>query len=121
MIQFLIKGNLAKLNDHDNANRRNRFAGAKLKHDMTELVRAQVVDSPWRVTKPCYIRFTWYVSGRHDYDNVRFSAKYVLDGMVKAEVLVDDKPKWVLGFAGDSFIKVDKGHEGVLVEIQEEE
>lgn len=114
-----IEGNLAKLNDHDAANRSNKFVGAKLKHTMTDLVVAQVEDCPWQVSAPCRIKFTWYVSGRHDYDNVRFAAKYVLDGLVKAEILPDDSPKWVAGFDGDDFIKVDKGAEGVLVEIKE--
>lgn len=117
---LLIKGNLAKLNDHDSANRSNKFVGAKLKHTMTDLVVEQVKDCPYQVSKPCRVKFTWYVSGRHDYDNVRFATKYVLDGLVQAGVLVDDSPKWVIGFDGDDFIKVDHGAEGVLVEITEE-
>lgn len=118
-LSLRIVGNLAKLNDHDAANRSNKFVGAKLKHSMTALVVDQVKDCPWQVSGPCRVKFTWYVSGRHDYDNVRFAAKYVLDGLVTAGILVDDSPKWVVGFDGDDFIKVDKGTEGVLVEIEE--
>lgn len=116
-MEYIIRGSLAKLNEHDGANRANRFAGAKLKEQMTTLVAWQVKGKPV-ITKPCYITFYWKVSGRHDYDNVRFACKYVLDGMVKAGILENDNPKWVLGFKGDYFEKVPKGEEGVTVVVE---
>ena len=57
MISYKINGNLAKLNEHDNANRVNRFAGAALKKKMNELVSSQVKGQPV-VEKPCKIKFT---------------------------------------------------------------
>lgn len=117
MISYRINGNLAKLNEHDNANRVNRFAGAALKKKMNELVSSQVEGKPV-IEKPCRIKFTWYYSGRHDFDNIRFGCKYVLDGMQHAGVLPNDNQSWVKGFDGDDFIKVDKGEEGVLVEVR---
>lgn len=116
--EILIKGNLAKLNEHDNANRRNRFAGAGLKAAMTELVRGQLDDAP-HIEKPVRIGFVWYYSSKHDFDNISFAKKYVLDGLVKAGVLPNDNPKWVRGFDGEDFVKVDKGGEGVLIKIRE--
>ena len=113
-----ITGDLAKLNEHDNANRSNRFAGAKLKKDMTDLVAWQVKSKP-EVKNPCTITFHWYYSSKHDFDNIRFGCKYVQDGLVKGGVLKDDSQKWVLGYDGDYFIKVDKGKEKVVVEINE--
>lgn len=112
-----IKGDLAKLNEHDNANRTNRFGGAALKKKMTELVAEQVryqipIDYPIR------IGFTWRYSSRHDFDNIRFACKYVLDGLVHAGILPNDNQKWVKGFTGDEFIKVEKGDESVSVLIE---
>ena len=74
MISYKINGNLAKLNEHDNANRVNRFAGAALKKKMNELVSSQVEGKPI-VERPCRIKFTWYYSGRHDFDNIRIWSK----------------------------------------------
>lgn len=113
---YTINGTLATLNDHDKANRYNRFAGAKLKKEMTELVAWQVKGKP-KITKPCVLSFSWYISSKCDYDNICFARKYLLDGMVKAGILKDDSPKYVLGFGGDSFIKVEKGKEKIIVDV----
>lgn len=114
---YEIAGQLATLNEHDNANRSNRFGGGKLKKDQTELVAYQVMGKR-KITKPCFVTFHWFHSGKHDYDNIAFAKKYVLDGMIKGGVLPNDNQAWVLGFA-DDFTKVDKGEERVLVEVEE--
>jgi len=117
---FTIKANLAKLNEHDNANRINRYAGAALKEKMNKLVVKSLQDQLDKVvTKPCIITFNWLYSSRHDFDNIRFAAKYVLDGMQKAGVLPNDNQAWVKGFGGDYFTKVEPGEEGVIVEVDE--
>lgn len=115
-MEYVIKGKLATLNEHDGANRRNRFLGAKMKHEMTDLVMWQVKGKP-AISGPCILSFHWYYSSRADFDNIRFACKYVLDGMVKAGVLVDDNQKHILGFGGDLFTKVEKGEEKVIVSV----
>lgn len=112
-----IKGELAKLNEHDAANRNNKFGGAKLKKDMTDLVMYQL-GSMKQINKPIHLVFTWYFSGKHDLDNVAFSKKYVLDSFVKSGKLPNDNQKWVHGFT-DTFKKVKKGEDGVMVIISE--
>lgn len=119
-MNYTIKGQLADLNKHDEVNRSNKFAGAKLKKDMTNLVAWQL-KGKLKITKPCMISFHWFYSTAHDFDNLRFACKYILDGMVKAGVLKNDNQKWVLGFNGDYFIKVPKGEEKVVVEVEEVE
>lgn len=118
MMIYTILGQLAYLNDHDGANRTNKFGGAALKKQMTDLVAWQLKNKQ-PITKPCYIKFYWYYSSKHDFDNIRFAAKYVLDGMVKAGILKNDSQKYVLGFRGDIFIPVAKGDEKVKVEVTE--
>lgn len=99
-------------------NRTNRFGGAALKKKMNELVSSQLEDAV-HIVKPCTIHFEWLYSSRHDFDNIRFACKYVLDGMQKAGVLENDNQNFVLGFDGDKFTKVDKGEEGVIVTVNE--
>lgn len=113
-----IVGDLAKLNEHDGANRSNRFAGAALKKRMTELVAAQC-GTLRPITGPVIITFYWHYSSRHDFDNIRFACKYVLDGMVHSGKLPNDNQKYVVGFGGDYFTKVPKGEEKVVVGIEE--
>jgi len=59
-------------------------------------------------------------STRHDFDGIRHGIKYILDGMVASGKLPNDNPKYIVGFGGDYFTKVDKGDEKVIVEISEE-
>lgn len=112
MRKIHIQADLAKLNEHDGANRSNKFGGAQLKKDMTDLVQL-LVRNEKPIDYPVRIGFIWYYSSKHDFDNIRFACKYVLDGLVKAGVLPNDNQKWVKGFDGDDFIKVKKGNEGV--------
>ena len=114
--QYIVKGQLAYLNEHDEANRANKFGGAKLKKIMTDMVVIQLKNRE-KVQKPCKIAFIWHFSTAHDFDNIRFAAKYVLDGMQKAGVLPNDNQKWVTGFLGDSFVKCKKGAERVIIEV----
>lgn len=112
--KYTINGQLADLNKHDQANRNNKFGGAALKKEQTDLVAWQLKGKQ-KIALPCTIEFIWYYSGRHDFDNLRFGCKYILDGMVKAGVLKNDNQKCILGFIGDTFIKVPKGKEKVEV------
>lgn len=117
ILRYVVQGQLAALNDHDNANRTNRYGGASLKKQMTDLVATQLKNKQ-PITEPCYITFFWHYSTRHDFDNIRFGAKYLLDGMVKAGILPNDNQKWVLGFGGDIFVKATKGSERVGIEVR---
>lgn len=117
--RLTINGSLAKLNDHDSANRANKFGGAALKKKMTDMVTLQCSRLK-PIEGESIITFYWFVSGKHDYDNVRFGAKYILDGMVKSGKLPNDSPKYIVGFGGDYFTKVEKGEEKVIVEIDTE-
>lgn len=112
-----INGDLAKLNEHDSANRTNKFGGASLKKKMTELVADQLQYQAI-ITYPVKIGFVWYYSSRHDFDNIRFACKYVLDGLVHAGILPNDNQSWVKEFTGDKFVKVEKGNEGVYILIE---
>lgn len=104
------------LNDYTNANRGNRYGGGSIKKKDTDAVVAQIV-SPKKMEVPVLVTFNWLYSTGHDFDNIRFAAKFVLDGLVKAGVLENDNQTWVKGFGGDYFTKVEPGEEGVIVEL----
>lgn len=114
--KYQIKGQLAYLNEHDKANRANKYGGAKLKETMTDIVAWQMKDQP-PIKQTCRIKFIWLISSAHDPDNIRFAAKYILDGMIKAHVLKNDNQSWIRGFDGDDFVHVKKGAEGVILEV----
>jgi Holliday junction resolvase RusA-like endonuclease len=118
MLIIRIEGSLSTLNEHDNANRNNRFGGAALKKKNTAAVANQFPNPSHRIDYPVKIGFIWYYSGKFDFDNIRFACKYVLDGLVKAGILLNDNQTWVKGFTGDEFIKVKKGEECVDVLIE---
>lgn len=113
-----IKGQLKTLNDMISANRTNKYLGAKIKKEQTELVAMQLGRMK-KVEAPVFITCHWFFSSRHDFDNIASAKKFLLDGMVKAGKLPNDNQKWVHGFHGDYFVKVEKGKEKVVVEIEE--
>lgn len=117
--ELTVHGRLATLNEHDSANRSNKVVGAKLKKQMTELVALQCSKLK-PISGECIITCHWFYSTRHDFDNVRFGVKYILDGLVTSGKLPDDNQKYIVGFGGDYFTKVDKGDERVIVEISED-
>lgn len=85
---------LITLNEYINKERSNRYAAAKVKKDCTNKViyhakRAKkqglVIDTPFKA------RFEWYVKDkRKDLDNIAFQKKFVLDGMIKANLIEND-------------------------------
>lgn len=114
MVKATFVGSLAKLNEHDNANRTNWRVGANLKKSMTEMIAGQCKGIP-PITAPIRPSFVWYISSKHDPDNISFAKKYILDGMQEAGILPKDNQEWILGFGGEDFVRVAKGEEKVEV------
>tara|TARA_R110000868_G_scaffold264199_2_gene522803 strand:+ start:51 stop:398 length:348 start_codon:yes stop_codon:yes gene_type:complete len=94
-MQVIIEGTLPTANKYINAERTNRYIGAKLKHDATNLVAWQCKKME-KITKPADYTFTWYVPNkRSDPDNIAFGAKFVFDGLQVAGKLDNDNFKMV--------------------------
>lgn len=102
------------LNEYINACRTHWSRGAKMKRACDEatvlMIRMQRVKP---IAEPVRLRFVWHErTARRDWDNIRFAAKFILDGLVKAGVLPDDGQKWVRGIAdsvvvdGKQFVEV---------------
>lgn len=113
-MQIIIEGELPDLNTYIQAERGNRFAGAKLKKEATELVRYYTMGKKARKGQ-FLVNFTWYTKDlRKDADNVAFAKKFILDGLVP-NCLLDDSRKYIVGLQ-DMFY-VDKDRPRVVVDL----
>jgi len=121
MNQYLeIPFRLPSLNEVIGANRTNPYAGAKLKRDTEERLIWTIRQAKLKpVTLPCIVHMLFVEPNRRrDADNVESAKKFILDALVKAGILVNDSPKYVIG--APSFTRYQEGAE-VLVTIIEDE
>lgn len=118
--KFTIRGTLPGLNELIEAERRNRFIGAKLKKQYEAVVmRAARSLGNVEFEEPVYMVHHWYEKDRRrDKDNIcAFGRKVIQDALVKARFLRNDGWKNIAGFE-DRFY-VDKDKPRVVVEILE--
>lgn len=97
-MKFTIYGRLDGLNEYTKANRSNRYQGASMKAKNEECVfKAIRATKLSRIDKyPIELKITWYEPNlRRDIDNITFAIKFILDALVKAEVIKDDSQKYV--------------------------
>ena len=85
------------LNEYIDVERRNRFAAAKLKSKATEAAKLSVFAQTRKTLNGLFdVKIRWVrVNNRHDPDNVYFGAKFILDGMVNAQLLKGDSRKHI--------------------------
>ncbi|MDF7636945.1 hypothetical protein PT274_01525 [Leuconostocaceae bacterium ESL0958] len=114
------------LNKYINAERQNRFSGAKMKKMATMYCKRQVelaMAEGLQFTWPCKLKLDWYLpDGRIDPDNWDFCKKYLQDGMQKAmyegdAFLENDSIKFIVGY--DSDFAVDKEHPRLEIGVVE--
>lgn len=115
--QFTINRKLPTLNDYTNSNRTHWGAGAAMKLNATReaAIACKEIDIP--IGRKIKLHYDWYVSTRHDLDNIAFAQKFVQDGLVMAGKIPDDSPKYVVGFT-HNFIKTEKGKDRVIITIE---
>jgi len=115
-MKLILPGNLTDLNTYINAERTNRFRGAKIKKDETERVYWECKKQKLKlIDHEQILTFYWYCKDmKKDPDNIAFAKKFILDGMRDAGVLKNDGWKQITGFY-DMFF-VDKENPRVEVE-----
>ena len=89
---------LVTLNVYINAERRNRFLASKIKKENTMIVCNEAISQKIKINKEKQHDVFITVSTKNkriDSDNLMFMLKFILDGFVKAEVLVDDNYKHI--------------------------
>lgn len=115
-MMIIIEGELTDLNTYINAERRNRFLGAKLKKQNTEDVAWQTKGKKKVKEYPVRIHIDWYTpTERKDPDNTSFAKKFLLDGLVDSGVLDGDTRKHIKGFSDDFY--VDKEHPRIEISL----
>ena len=91
---LIIEGRLDNLNDYTNACRINRHAGAKMKSNNENIVKAAIMQQLRRVriAKPVYMTYNWYEADKkRDLDNISsFGRKVIQDSLVQTKVLQND-------------------------------
>lgn len=119
--QFIIPFGLPGLNKVNAANRANPYMGAKLKREVDAGISMIIKSSHIRpVQHPCIVHMTFCEPNRRrDADNVESAKKFILDALVKSNVLVGDSPRYVV--ASPSFTRYVEGGAQVIVTLIEDE
>ena len=109
-----IQYKFTALNKYTNVSRGNKYKSSSIKKRETEIARLHFLNSP-PIKTPCRLKFTWIMTNkRMDLDNRSFSRKFILDGMVKANVIPDDSLKYVIGFQDEYELGAQ---DGVRIEV----
>ena len=103
---------LMTLNQYTNANRSNRFSGAKKKKEATQICALhtkKAMREGFTLNKlPADLQFNWYAKDRRsDPDNISFAQKFILDGMQDAGAIPGDGWKEVNSLEHNFFIDKD--------------
>lgn len=121
MLKLVIKGTLPSLNEYIEAERRNRYLGAKMKRQTEQVVMLCAKSQLRKVkfNKPVFMRYTWYEQNRRrDKDNISsFGRKCIQDALVKCGILRNDGWNEIIGFS-DTF-EMDKKSPRIEIEFEE--
>lgn len=116
---LVINGRLPSRNEEILQNRKNIYAGAKLKRDANNKVAWHVKEQ--RITSfegPVTLEVVFYEPNyRRDFDNVIGALKYVLDGLVKSNIIKNDTRKIISDVKMS--VLVDKTNPRIEIKIKE--
>lgn len=108
---FIISGRLPTLNEYINANRtplkkpRKGTMGYLMKKETDNMCALFIKQAKLEYcNNPQFIEFQWHYNTKHDFDNIAFAKKFILDALQDCGVLKNDNQKCVLGFS-DTFTK----------------
>jgi Holliday junction resolvase RusA-like endonuclease len=112
---MFIEGQFTSLNAYIRSERGNKYKANQLKQQNTSLVKYQVLGK--KIETPCKLRFIWHVANRRtDPDNVAFAKKFVIDGLVQANVIPEDSMKYIIGFEDEFIVSKKVGVEVIPFE-----
>lgn len=118
--RFTIYGRLDGLNTVIDANRRNKYSGAKIKAQNDEICRSYIPKTlrGIQLSYPVIVTIDWYEKDRRrDLDNIYSGKKFILDALVECGVLQGDGQKWVTGLVDR--IHTDRKNPRIEVSIME--
>jgi hypothetical protein len=115
-MKITLLGEFTDLNTYINAERRNRFLGAKLKKQNGDLALQQLTLKNIVTEYPVIIHFHWITpTSRKDPDNTSFAKKFLLDALVTKGILRGDTRKDIVSF--EDTYSVDKENPRVEIEF----
>jgi hypothetical protein len=87
---------LCDLNRYIEMERTNRFIAANVKKTETrEICLLAHSQTKARLSGQYDVLFVWLTRHRKDHDNISFAQKFILDGLVSANILTNDNPAHV--------------------------
>lgn len=103
------------LNEQINIARNNRYGSAKEKEKWTNDIAALALSqSQSAFPGKVWMQFIYYLkNSRRDPDNVSASRKYILDGLVKAGIIINDNLQIIQSPIIESFIVSEPGRSSV--------
>lgn len=118
---FTIAGRLPGANEAIGMASHNRYASGTLKRKETRrCALAAIAEGLPKIMKPVKIHFKWIEPNRkRDIDNVRFGAKYIMDGLQESGKLPNDSWLWVVSMSDEW--AVDRVNPRIEVTITEVE
>lgn len=115
---LVIHGRLPGLNEYINANRANRFAGAKMKKDTQAMIWASIAEKAKPMQGKVCLDFRWYEPNtRRDLDNCSYAKKFILDTLVEHHIIETDGWRGVEGFTDKFYVCKDQPR--IEVDIEE--
>lgn len=115
-----VNGRLDGLNEYTKANRTNKYAGATMKKKNEEQVLSAVRAAGLEgkgINEPVRLIIDWYEPNRRrDLDNIAFAKKFILDGLVKAGLIINDSWDYVKGFI--DYFYIDKQNPRIVIFIE---
>ena len=98
---FKIDQKLPSLNEIINANRGNKYVGAKMKRELEETIGLYITSARLRgtikpVSYPVTIDIKWHErTKKRDVDNIQSAQKLILDALQKQSILINDSRRYV--------------------------
>ena len=119
MIEFVIPHRLTRLNEYTEINRYNRYKGARMKKDMTNLCACYIPNI--KINYPVEITYIWTVKSlANDLGNVSVGNKFIEDAMVKKRLIPDDNLKWIKKITHE-YLKGKKEKVKIIINKYEED
>lgn len=118
MTKFIIHGRLSGLNEYVESCRMNKYGANSLKKKNERIVAEWALLNKVKPIEnyPVKLHITWYEpNNKRDIDNITFGVKFILDSLVKCQILKDDSQKYVTGIEHE--VKTDKTNPRIEVEI----
>lgn len=102
---LILNTSFLSLNEYEKIVRGNKFAGAKYRKKIKNIVHYLATLLKFELPKNTKfdVHFQWFKpNNRKDHDNIAFAKKFIFDGLIQAKILEDDRPKFINNLS-DSF------------------